>query len=100
MPAKTEWIWVEELYKGINKALAKYVGVILGGDCSLGNQKVISISAFGTQGELKLRRNACKPGEIILTTGIHGLSKLGFMIKNKTNFDNNFFPSKRLIKKS
>ena len=100
LPAKTEWIWVEELYKGINKALAKYGGVILGGDCSLGNQKVISISAFGTQGELKLRRNACKPGEIILTTGIHGLSKLGFMIKNKNNFDNNFFPSKRLIKKS
>ena len=100
LPAKTEWIWVEELYKGISKALGKYGGVILGGDCSLGNQKVISISAFGTQGELKLRRNACKPGEIILTTGIHGLSKLGFMIKNKKNFNSNFFLSKRLIKKS
>ena len=28
LPARTEWIWVEELYKGINKALKEYGGVI------------------------------------------------------------------------
>ena len=54
LPAKTEWVWVEELYKGINKALKKYGGKILGGDCSKGNQKAISITAFGIQGELEL----------------------------------------------
>ena len=100
LPAKTEWFWVEELYKGINKALKKYGGSILGGDCSKGNQKTISITAFGIQGELELRRNACKPGEIILTTGVHGLSKLGFMIQSKTIFDNNVFLNERLISKS
>jgi len=100
LPAKTEWVWVEELYKGINKALKKYGGIILGGDCSKGNQKTISITALGIQGELKLQRNACSPGEIILTTGIHGLSKLGFMIQNKNNFDNDIPLNKRLIKKS
>ena len=100
LPAKTEWIWVEELYKGINKALNKYGGIILGGDCSKGNQKIISITAFGIQGELELRRNACKPGDIILTTGIHGLSKLGFMIQNKINFDNNVSLNEKLISKS
>ena len=31
LPVRTEWIWVEELYKGINKALKEYGGVILGG---------------------------------------------------------------------
>jgi len=100
LPPRTEWIWVEELYKGINKALKKYGGIILGGDCSKGNQKTISITAFGIQGELELRRNACKPGDIILTTGIHGLSKLGFMIQSKTIFDNNVFLNERLISKS
>ena len=100
LPAKTEWFWVEELYKGMNKALKKYGGIILGGDCSKGSQKAISITAFGIQGELKLRRNACKPGEIILTTGIHGLSKLGFMIKSKMNFNNNISLNERLISKS
>ena len=29
MPAKTEWIWIEKLYLGINKALEKYGGVII-----------------------------------------------------------------------
>ena len=58
LPAKTEWIWVEKLYEGINKALKEYGGVILGGDCSKGNEKIISITAFGVQGELELRRNA------------------------------------------
>ena len=100
LPPKTEWFWVEELYKGINKALKKYGGIILGGDCSKGNQKAISITAFGIQGELKLRRNACTPGEIILTTGIHGLSKLGFMIQSKMNFDNNISINEKLIRKS
>ncbi len=100
LPAKTEWIWVEELYKGIDKALKKYGGIILGGDCSLGNEKIISITAIGIQGELELQRSACKPGEIILTTGIHGLSKLGFMMQNKLNSDNDVALNKRLIKKS
>ena len=100
LPANTEWVWIEELYIGINKALKEYGGIILGGDCSKGNQKIISVTALGIQGELKLRRNACRPGEVILTTGIHGLSKLGFMIQNKMNSDNNFSLSERLIKRS
>tara|TARA_B100000886_G_scaffold329606_1_gene279137 strand:+ start:311 stop:1297 length:987 start_codon:yes stop_codon:yes gene_type:complete len=100
LPAKTEWVWVKDLYKGINKALKEYGGIILGGDCSTGNQKTISITALGIQGELKLRRNVCKPGEIILTTGIHGLSKLGFMIQNKYDFYNNVSLNKRLKRKS
>jgi thiamine-monophosphate kinase len=100
LPANTEWVWVEELYKGINKALKKYGGIILGGDCSKGNEKIISITAFGIQGELELLRNACKPGDIILTTGIHGLSKLGFMIQNKINLDHNISLNERLITKS
>ena len=100
LPAKTEWFWIEELYKGINKALKKYGGIILGGDCSKGNQKTISITAFGIQGELELRRNACKPGDILLTTGIHGLSKLGFLIQSKVNFENDISLNEKLINKS
>jgi len=100
LPSRTEWIWVEELYRGINKALKEYGGIMLGGDSSKGNQKAISITAFGIQGEIELRRNACKPGDIILTTGIHGLSKLGFLIKSKINLDNDISLNNRLISKS
>ena len=100
MPAKTEWAWIEELYQGINQALEHYGGVIIGGDCSLGKEKVISITALGIQGEIEFRRNACKPGEIILTTGYHGLSKLGLLIKNKNNFGKDVHLTQRLIDKS
>ncbi len=100
LPAKTEWDWIEELYKGINQALKKYGGIILGGDCSLGNEKIISITALGVQGEIEFRRNACKPGEIILSTGIHGLSKLGLLIRSENKFDNYTPLSERLINKS
>ena len=75
MPPKTDWIWIESLYTGINRALKYFGGVILGGDCSMGKERIISMTVLGTQGKIKLRRNACKPKEIILTTGINGLSK-------------------------
>ena len=100
LPAKTEWRWVEELYIGINRALKRYGGIILGGDCSLGNEKIISITAIGIQGEIELRRSACKPGDLILTSGVHGLSKLGFMIRSNINFDHDITLNQRLIKKS
>ena len=77
----TEWNWVQELYEGFSEALNKFGGSILGGDCSRGENIMISITAIGLQSNLKLRRNACKPGEILLTTGMHGLSKLGLLIR-------------------
>tara|TARA_B100000212_G_scaffold297969_1_gene241957 strand:- start:81 stop:1067 length:987 start_codon:yes stop_codon:yes gene_type:complete len=77
----TEWQWVQELYEGFCEALKKFGGAILGGDCSRGENKMISITAIGLQSKLKLRRNACEPGEILLTTGMHGLSKLGLLLR-------------------
>ena len=56
-----------KLYTGISNAL-KHFGIILGGDCSVGDAKVISITVIGRQGKLKLRRYSSKPGEILLTT--------------------------------
>ena len=100
MPGETEWNWIKQFYIGANEALKQYGGVILGGDCSSGKEKVISITALGIQGELEFRRNACKPGEIILTTGIHGLSKLGLMIKSKKIFDSDVILSQRLVNES
>ena len=100
IPPKTNWIWIKNLYQGINRALGHFGGVILGGDCSMGKERVISMTVLGTQGKIKLRRNACRPKEIILTTGIHGLSKLGLMLKSKNVFDSNIFLPKTLIKRS
>ena len=66
----------------------------------MGKEKVISMTALGKQGKIKLRRGSCKPNEIILTTGIHGLSKLGLMIKSKNICVNNIFLTNNLINTS
>ena len=100
VPPTTDWIWIQDLYTGINQALKYFGGLILGGDCSVGNEKVISMTIIGTQGKIKLRRNFCRPKEIILTTGIHGLSKLGLMIKSKKVFNGNIALTQKLIQKS
>tara|TARA_Y100001933_G_scaffold139072_1_gene137919 strand:- start:419 stop:1402 length:984 start_codon:yes stop_codon:yes gene_type:complete len=96
----TEWRWVQELYEGFSEALNKYGGAILGGDCSRGESKIISISAIGLQSKLRLRRNACKPGEILLTTGIHGLSKLGLLVRTNQIKKDNLNLNKKLVNQS
>ena len=97
LPPTTEWEWVQELYEGFSEALHQFGGSILGGDCSRGENKIISITAIGLQSKLKLRRNACKPGEILLTTGSHGLSKLGLQIRSNQINKKNFNLSETLI---
>ena len=60
-------------------------------------QVVTYITAIGLQSNLKLRRNACKPGEVLLTTGIHGLSKLGLLLKTNQINKEDFNLNERLI---
>ena len=96
----TKWYWIQEFYEGASEALNYYGGIILGGDCSKGIKNAISITAIGLQGNLSLRRYSSKPEEIIITTGSHGLSKLGYLLKtNKINKDNSRL-SKDLINQS
>jgi len=83
---ETQWNWIKEFYEGAYEALNYYGGVILGGDCTRGRKNAISVTAIGLQGKLSLRRYSCNPEDIILTTGCHGLSKLGYLLKtNKIN---------------
>ncbi len=79
-PGSTPWNWVENLYCGISEALSCYGGILLGGDCSAGNQKLISVTAFGRLGPLRLHRADACPGDWLVTSGAHGLSRLGLAL--------------------
>ncbi|WP_320673732.1 thiamine-phosphate kinase [Prochlorococcus sp. MIT 1341] len=76
-PPNTKWEWVSGVYEGIKSALNHYGGEILGGDCSNGKQKLIAITAFGTLGPLHIHRGNAIPGDYIVVSGPHGLSRLG-----------------------
>lgn len=79
-PGDTPWSWVEGVYTGLRAALDEYGGVILGGDCSKGSERLLSITALGRLGPLRLHRGEARPGDILVTSGPHGLSRLGLAI--------------------
>ena len=79
-PGCTSWDWVDGVYQGISTALGQYGGSLLGGDCSRGEQRLLSITALGRLGPLRLHRNAARPGDVLVTSGPHGLSRLGLAL--------------------
>lgn len=82
-PKNTQWQAIKSIYEGIDEALKCFGGHILGGDCSEGSEIVISITAIGTLGKLHLRQSRALPGDWIIASGPHGLSRLGLALLNK-----------------
>ena len=93
-PAATPWPWVKGVYGGIKEALDTYGGVLLGGDCSGGSQRLLAITALGRLGGMPtatsqqgdracsgpIRRRDGFPGDWLVSTGPHGLSRLGLAL--------------------
>ena len=111
-PGSTPWSWVEEVYLGLHAALEAHGGVLLGGDCSGGAQRMLAVTALGrlpapppghwspaaaaprvsagAAGALPsapwgaIRRGDGQPGDTLLCTGPHGLSRLGLALLQGT----------------
>ena len=80
LPPDTHWKWVENLYEGMSEAMQEFGGEIIGGDCSSGETKMISITAIGEMNPPRLHRGNALPGDYIVSTGFHGLSRLGLAL--------------------
>ena len=80
LPPSTNWKWVESLYEGMCEAMQEFGGEIIGGDCSAGDRKMISITAIGEMSQPRLHRGNALPGDYIVSTGFHGLSRLGLAL--------------------
>jgi thiamine-monophosphate kinase len=79
-PADTAWAWVEGVYAGLSSALGHYGGQLLGGDCSGGRQRMLAITALGRIGVGAIRRGDGQAGDWLVSTGPHGLSRLGLAL--------------------
>ncbi len=85
-PASTPWPWVEGVYRGIHDTLRAHGGVLLGGDCSGGAQRLLAITALGRlpgKGG-PIRRSDGRPGDWLVCSGPHGLSRLGLALLQGT----------------
>ncbi len=80
LPPTTNWKWVEELYEGMFEAIQEFGGEIIGGDFTSGEIKMISITAIGEMNKPRLHRGNALPGDYIVSTGYHGLSRLGLAL--------------------
>ncbi|EDY38998.1 thiamine-monophosphate kinase [Cyanobium sp. PCC 7001] len=81
-PASTRWSWVEAVYGGLGRCLSAHGGGnLLGGDCSSGRQRILAVTALGTLAAAgPIRRTDGRPGDALVCTGPHGLSRLGLAV--------------------
>ncbi|MGF1568140.1 MAG: thiamine-phosphate kinase [Nodosilinea sp.] len=78
LPGKTPVAWVERLYQGMATCLGHWGGAVIGGDLCRSNTISLAITALGSvaPGGVLYRRGA-EPGQVIVATGYHGLSRAG-----------------------
>jgi thiamine-monophosphate kinase len=78
LPGEVAVAWVEELYQGIIACLQKYNTPIVGGDICRSPIITVAITAFGQVLPHRIiRRSYARPGDAIVITGFHGLSRAG-----------------------
>jgi thiamine-monophosphate kinase len=79
-PGGTPWPWVAGVYDGLGEALGRYGGSLLGGDCCRGEQRLLAVTALGHVGAGPIRRSDGRPGDLLVSSGPHGLSRLGLAL--------------------
>ncbi len=100
LPPSTHWEWVENLYEGMCEAMDEFGGEIIGGDCSCGETKIISITAIGEMKPPRLHRGSALPGDYIVSTGYHGLSRLGLALLTSEQLPSNVEISRELANRA
>lgn len=78
LPGNTPLAWVEGLYQGMADCLKRWGGVVLGGDLCRADAVSVAITALGSVDPQRvLYRSKAQPGQAIVATGYHGLSRAG-----------------------
>ena len=100
LPPSTNWTWVENLYEGMHEAMQEFGGEIIGGDCTSGEKKMISITAIGEMSQPRLHRGNALPGDYIVSTGFHGLSRLGLALLTSEKLPSEIHIDPKLINRA
>ncbi|MBD2326377.1 thiamine-phosphate kinase [Alkalinema sp. FACHB-956] len=81
LPPNTPVAWVNDLYQGMADCLQTFGGAILGGDLVRSPVRTVSITALGEVEQAHaIQRSQAKPGDVIVLTGYHGLSRAGLEV--------------------
>ncbi|TVP66388.1 MAG: thiamine-phosphate kinase [Leptolyngbya sp. LCM1.Bin17] len=78
LPGLTPLTWVEAMYQGMAACLGTWGGTIVGGDLCRSPTVQVAITALGQVAPQRtLYRHGAVPGQAIVATGYHGLSRAG-----------------------
>ncbi|TAF49782.1 MAG: thiamine-phosphate kinase [Oscillatoriales cyanobacterium] len=80
LPPTTPVSWLEGLYSGVVDCLqvGGFDVPIVGGDVCSSRVRTVSIAAFGeVKPGAEIRRDRARAGDVIVMTGLHGLSRMG-----------------------
>jgi thiamine-monophosphate kinase len=81
LPPSTPVAWVEDLYQGMAACLQRWGGQLVGGDLCRSPTPTVAITALGSaSADALLYRSTAQPGQVILATGYHGLSRAGLTL--------------------
>ena len=101
LPGDKQVSWVEELYRGMVGCLNLYPTPLVGGDICRSQVVTVSITALGEVcPQRPILRSAARPGDAVLVTGLHGLSRGGLELLLDPSRKNNLnsIEYQRLIK--
>jgi thiamine-monophosphate kinase len=78
LPGTTSVSWVESVYQGMSACLETYQTPLVGGDICRSTVVSLAITALGeVLPQRAIYRHQAKPGDVIVVTGLHGLSRGG-----------------------
>ncbi len=78
LPGSVTLDWVKQLYQGMTDCLQPYGTPIVGGDVCRSSVISLAITALGQVKPTEaIQRSIARPGDAILITGYHGLSRAG-----------------------
>ncbi|PSF34565.1 thiamine-phosphate kinase [Aphanothece hegewaldii CCALA 016] len=98
LPPDTSLDWVIQLYEGMTYCLKQYDTVIVGGDICRSSVISVSITALGSVLPNRIiSRFLAKPGDAIVITGCHGLSRAGLELLLHPAKGKNLEPNSRNI---
>jgi thiamine-monophosphate kinase len=96
LPGDKKVSWVEELYQGMDACLNVYSTPLVGGDICRSTVTTVAITAMGEVFPQKaIRRSNAQPGDAIVITGLHGLSRGGLELLLDPSLGDNLLPMER-----
>lgn len=96
LPGEKLVSWVEEVYQGIDACLQVYQTPLVGGDVCRSPVASLAITAFGSVTPPRaIRRSLARPGDAIVITGLHGLSRGGLELLLDPSRGNSLEPAER-----